>query len=333
MKNKPKTKDTRTLVQRVMDALKNKDRKALDDVMEEMEGDEEGQSDTPLDVSGTHIHLHLGGEEEAKGKAPAEAGAADEDEPGEGEDPQGEKEASGDMGKRVMALEGAVNQLAESMRKLVARLGGDGVDEEEEEAEGDSEGEEEAEGDTPSSEDEAEVEEEPKPKKDAKALLGGKGIDKAKDKKGGKDAAIKDSAHLKDEFTDAKSGAEILAPGLKMPMFDSKAPAKLTADGICLLKRRALAAATRDEKNGGKEVVTTMLGRKPLAGLDCGSVDTVFNGAVALMKDRNSQDDTPRTIGQARATKAKDQAPAPKSIGDLNNMNRAHYKQPKLPGA
>lgn len=332
-----KTKDKQpSLMRRVLDALAKKDRKALEKAMDEMETEEDEQASEKetMNATGTHIHLHLGGEEEAKGKDPAEAGAADEEET-EGEQEAENERASG-MEARLMKLESAVAQIAEAVRKMASRTGDDEGEAEEEEAIGDEqEGEEEAEGNTPEA-DEGAVEEEPDEK-------GKKGKDKAKSKDvgmtgkksllGGKtvDKAIKDSKHLKDDFTDAKSGAEILAPGLQMPTFDSAKPAKVTADSICLLKRRALAAATRDEKNGGKDSVTTMLGKRPLAGLDCATIDTVFNGAVALMKDRNSQDDSPRTVSEARGQKKTTDKKAPTSIADLNAANREHYKQNPLP--
>lgn len=336
-KAKKQTNDTeaRGLLRRMLDAIKSKDRKALDAAMAEMEkeGDEASEKET-MEPTGTHIHLHLGGEEEAKGKSPAEAGAADEEE-AEGEE---ENKAQSNTDKRLTALESGIHELADSMRKFMSRAGDADPDEEEEEAEGDAaaeEGEEEAEGDDPEA-DEAEAQEEPKEK--------GKDKSKGKDKKKGKDVgmtgkksllggktvdkAVKDSSGLKDEFAEVKSDAEILAPGLKMPTFDSKAPAKLTQDGLCLLKRRALAAATRDEKNGGKEAVATMLGKKPLAGLDCAVVDSVFTGAVALMQDRNAQDDSPRTISEARGVKrATSDKKAPTSVAELNAANRAHFNQ------
>lgn len=317
----------RGLLRRMLDAIKGKDRKALDklmDEMEEAEGDEASEKET-MEATGTHIHLHLGGEQEAKGGDPSKAGAADEEEePGEGE----ESPAAGadqNTEKRLLALESGQNQILEALRKIAARVGLS----EEEESEDEEAGEEEAEGEVPESSDDAEgEEEEEKPKKEPKDKKGADkmGVSKmglkSSDKK-----ATKDSAGLKDEFTEVKSDAEVLAPGLKAPTFDAKAPAKTTQDSMCLLRRRALAAAMRDEKNGGKEAVQTVLGKKSLTGLDCASVEPVFNGAVALMRDRNMQDDKPTTISEARGgKKTADQAPVT-SVADLNAQNRAHYKQ------
>lgn len=302
------------LVRRVLDALANKDRKALESAMDDMEKeeDEEASEKETMNATGTHIHVHLGGKEEAKGADPATAGAAKDDEE-EVVEEEAEGAAANGLEKRVLALETGQQQILESLRKIATRLG-DGEEEEVVEEAEEGQGEEEAEGEVADADEEEEKAEE---KKDPKAK------DKTKDSK-----RVKDSASLKDVHRDTVSDAEVLSPGLKMPTFDSAKPFTVTRDSICLLKRRSLALAARDDKNGGADAVKTMLGKgKTLTGLDCNVVDTVFNGAVALMKDRNTQDDAPKTISQARGTKTRDQK-APTSIADMNRMNREANKQP-----
>lgn len=320
-----------SLMRRVLDAMANGDAKALKDAAEEMEKKEKGDDEAPdapaLEATGTHIHLHLGGEQEAAGKDPATAGSADEDDPEA--DPEASPDEPGgkndDMHKRMMKLEAAMAEVLQGLRAIAKKVGmeGGGEDEDPDMEEGDSEGSEEAEGEVPEA-DEAEGEEEPKEKEPKDKM---KGKDKGKGKDVKKDAAaVKDSAHLKDAYQAAVSGAEILSPGLTMPVFDSKLPAKATADSVCLLKRRALARAQKDEKNGGANAVKLVLGDKSLNGMACDALGLVFNGAVAIMKDRNTRDD--KNLGRAKAANDKTAPPAINSISDFNNANRTLHKQP-----
>lgn len=330
------TKKKPNLMQRVLAALSTNDHTALAAVADAMskgefkgEVDETAPDAPALEATGTHIHLHLGGEQEVKGASPAEAGAADEEEEEAPADPAA---GADDMHKRMMALEAGLASVLEVMRAIAKKVGMEGGEAEEEADDG--EGEEEAEGEVPEaeSEDEAEGEEEPKEKdpKDKKSKDVVTASSKAAvagffGKKGAKDSAVRDSKPLAEPFKAALSGAEILAPGLKLPVFDAKKPFKDTADSVCLLKRRALAAALRDEKNGGAESVKLMVGDRKLEGATCDQVGIFFNGAVALQRDRNKKDD--KTVGRAQPkAAAKDSRPI-NSTADFNARNRELHKQ------
>ncbi|MGC8020616.1 hypothetical protein ACP3WW_23160, partial [Salmonella enterica] len=65
-----------------------------------------------------------------------------------------------------------------------------------------------------------------------------------------------DSASLVAEFQDAKSRAEILAPGIKFPTFDAKANKKVSVDALCSFRRRALTVALAGEHEDLVKVVT-----------------------------------------------------------------------------
>lgn len=295
-----------SLVHRVLAAIVNKDRSALTKAMDEMEkGEEKEKDEAPeaavMEATGTHIHLHLPGEAQAAGgDIPP---AADEE-----ADPDEEKKKKEQEDKAMGDWRAGVDAFMAKMDKAMDRLLGGPVSDAKEE-----EGEEEAEGEVPEK-DAAEVEEEPK----------------NKDKKTTGDKAVKDSTDLKDAHKAALSDTEILAPGLKLPVFDSAAPRTATLDSICLLKRRAIAAALRDDKNGGAEAVKAVIGDAQFNGMACDKLAVVFNGAVALMRDRNEKDDeTKKNLGRARPKDK--QAPAvaaPTSPRDLNNQMRERYKQP-----
>lgn len=154
---------------------------------------------------------------------------------------------------------------------------------------------------------------------------------KDNDDKGGKKTGdknrVKDSAPYAETFRSVISDAEIIAPGLKHPTFDRAADPKKTVDGMCLIKRRALAAASRT--NDGAEALEAMTGKRTLDGaMPCSELGVVFNGVVALTKDRNSLIDKNAPRGLF-GRKSNDSATKPiNNPHDFNNAMRAHYNQP-----
>jgi hypothetical protein len=133
-----------------------------------------------------------------------------------------------------------------------------------------------------------------------------------------------DSAYLVNAFKAARSGAEILAPGIKIPTFDSKSDPKTGFTSVCLLRRKALSASTRDEAmvklltpiNGGKAMTNDSISK-----MGCSEVRTKFNAAVALKKQQNSA-----VTLDGRTSLAGGTAGKIKSIADLNKANADFYK-------
>ncbi|WP_244118202.1 DUF2213 domain-containing protein [Burkholderia gladioli] len=111
-----------------------------------------------------------------------------------------------------------------------------------------------------------------------------------------------DSKDLADEFREALSLAEILAPGVRLPTFDAKAVRKRTSDALCVLRRRALTAALDNEN---AETVKSVLGGVQPDGLPCAVVAGYFNAAAALVRSKNSGV-TPHRTGDASAPAKKD---------------------------
>ncbi len=93
-----------------------------------------------------------------------------------------------------------------------------------------------------------------------------------------------DSAGLRAEFQDAMARAEILAPGVKLPTYDSKAPARKTADSLCVLRRRALRAAAEGEH---ANLVRSMTADGDLTKMTCDSLKTAFMAASEVAKHKN----------------------------------------------
>lgn len=93
-----------------------------------------------------------------------------------------------------------------------------------------------------------------------------------------------DSVAFRDEFQDAMARAEILAPGVKLPTFDSKAPAKKTSDSLCVLRRRALRAAGDGDH---ADLVKSITGGQDISQMTCDSVKTMFVAASEVVKQKN----------------------------------------------
>lgn len=94
-----------------------------------------------------------------------------------------------------------------------------------------------------------------------------------------------DSASLVTEFQDAKSRAEILAPGIKFPTFDAKADLKTSVDALCSFRRRALTVALAGEH---EDLVKAVTGDADVAKLTCDSAKAFFNAASELVKSKNA---------------------------------------------
>ncbi|WP_186148094.1 DUF2213 domain-containing protein [Burkholderia gladioli] len=116
-----------------------------------------------------------------------------------------------------------------------------------------------------------------------------------------KAAKTGDSKGLADEFRQALSLAEILAPGVRLPTFDAKAVRKKTSDSLCVLRRRALRAALDNEN---AETVKSVLGGADVTGMPCAVVAGYFNAAAALVKGKNTAAVTRKTGDGAAASGA-----------------------------
>lgn len=171
------------------------------------------------------------------------------------------------------------------------------------------------------------------------ALEAGKTEDKAKDEAaakeleeefeeeapagtGDKARKAKDSAYFEDSFQDALAGAEILAPGIRTPVFDRAAAPKTTLNAVCKLRRTALDLAYHTPEM--RDVIEELNGKKPLVldGMPCGKVRSLFNAAVTARKAQNN--------AGAKREGARDTNAKPKgirSIDEWNEANRNFYKE------
>jgi hypothetical protein len=110
----------------------------------------------------------------------------------------------------------------------------------------------------------------------------------------------RDSIFLVDAFAATVSGAEILSPGIDIPVFVRDAEPKKTFSALCGLRRKALDTAYASVE--GKASIDEITGKKTLkvADLSCAAVRHIFRGAVAARRIANNA----RGASGASATKA-----------------------------
>ncbi len=124
-----------------------------------------------------------------------------------------------------------------------------------------------------------------------------------------------DSASLLSEFTDVKSRAEIIAPGIKFPTFDAKAGAKKVRDNLCALRRKALTVGL---ETANADMIRPLV--TDVKKMTCDSVTIAFVGASELIRQRNND----RGIGYDKATRDTSSVKI-STIHDINEANRKFW--------
>lgn len=139
-------------------------------------------------------------------------------------------------------------------------------------------------------------------------------------KKGAKEA--KDSAYLLEPFKEAIADAEILVPGIKIPVVDSTKPAAHTFKKLCKFRRSALDKAYKNADT--QEIIDSILGGRTLdtKAMTCDAVRTMFRSAVAMKKAANVN----KLRVQDRAPVA-NSSKKPQTLADLNRRNAEIYKE------
>lgn len=136
-----------------------------------------------------------------------------------------------------------------------------------------------------------------------------------------------DSRFLADSFQETCEGAEILAPGIRLPTLDRAAAPGVTFKAVCGLRRQALdqamaSAATRplvEQLTGGRPIDTKTA--------SCRDVRSVFRGVVALRKQANRDKSAVVSGGVVVNAEARNVANGgPRTLAELNAMNAKHYE-------
>jgi hypothetical protein len=105
-------------------------------------------------------------------------------------------------------------------------------------------------------------------------------------------ARVGDSTSLAAAFSDMLARAEVLAPGMNVPTYDSTRGARDTSAAMCSFRRNTLRRAYTGD---AKAAIDSMLaGSKPMfhdsAAMACPEVNAVFNGASTLLRAQRTGD-------------------------------------------
>lgn len=149
------------------------------------------------------------------------------------------------------------------------------------------------------------------------------------DRRAPRRAAVGDSTSLRLPFNDMVSRAEILAPGITFPTFDTGAPARFTSDAMCSFRRQTLHKAW-GENPAAKEVIGGLLAQTGAKAdfldkrMTCDSIAALFGGASQVLRDRTSHRiASTRTGSQGGANNGTKAAASP---ADINARNASYWK-------
>lgn len=135
-----------------------------------------------------------------------------------------------------------------------------------------------------------------------------------------KDAKFKftDSMPLANTFRDTMSKAEILVPGIRVPTFDSSAPAHVTFRQICGTRRTALELAYAQPQT--RSILDEVLGGKRLDvhRMTCDAARQAFKAAALIQKTANNG------VSQTGFKPANKGAQVT-SIADINKLNAQYW--------
>jgi hypothetical protein len=130
---------------------------------------------------------------------------------------------------------------------------------------------------------------------------------------------VGDSSSMQMEFHEAMSRAEMLVPGIKLPTFDAKTPARITFDSLCSLRRNTLQQAYHDQDKRG--YIDVMLGgaQPDFKAMTCDTAALIFNGASEMIRQQNNTSvGRPRTLVRGHVGTL--------SPAEINKANKERYK-------
>jgi uncharacterized protein len=136
-----------------------------------------------------------------------------------------------------------------------------------------------------------------------------------------------DSRSLQLAATELFSRAEVLAPGLKHPTFDSK-NTTTTLTGMDSFRRRALAEAIKQNGDGGEAVLAILGGRPPesMVKMTTDEITYIFNGASGAMLNLGNRGRQPAGSPKAINYGGGDAVlSVAETVANINAKNREMY--------
>ena len=140
-------------------------------------------------------------------------------------------------------------------------------------------------------------------------------------------AKAKDSAFLRDSFQETVALAEILAPGIQVPVFDAaQRPGITYKKDICSLRKRALGFANNTPD--GNAMILQVRGGRALAAdslekMPCPEARTLFLAAAGLKKAAN--DAAARSGTRTDGNGGRTESSKVVTLADVNKRNREFY--------
>lgn len=137
---------------------------------------------------------------------------------------------------------------------------------------------------------------------------------------GDKARKAKDSAYLADSFQQTVAFAEILAPGINIPIFDKAMEPRKTHDAMCGFRRTALELGYNNPATRG--VIDSVLAGKgfDLKPMNCHDVRNLFIAAGVIQKDKN----TAAAIANAGRNSVNGDGKQPKRIQTVAELQQAN---------
>jgi hypothetical protein len=143
---------------------------------------------------------------------------------------------------------------------------------------------------------------------------------------GDKAMKARDSQYLEEAFQDAVAKAEVLAPGIRLPAFDRKAPPVRTFGQIAKLRATALDLAYQQPATRGV-IDQAMSGRTlDTKSMRYGAARVLFNAAAAATAQGNNARATDRSSKfEPGSNRVAARDGGIQSIADINRINREKY--------
>lgn len=131
----------------------------------------------------------------------------------------------------------------------------------------------------------------------------------------------RDSAFMGDTLRDTASLAEILAPGIQIPTFDTAQRPGKTAKALCAFRRTALDAAYKDGETA--TLINQLLAGKKLdtKSMTCDAARTLFRSAAAMKQQLNNAKTSQRGTNDGGYTPAGGVV----TLAEINARNAAHW--------
>lgn len=145
------------------------------------------------------------------------------------------------------------------------------------------------------------------------------------------DRKAKDSAPLETVFINAAAAAEIIVPGISLPVFDRAAVPTAGYKVLCALRKKTLTLAAMDVSGGRVQMLEGLAGGKTLDAkaidaMHCGKARDMFNALAVLVRTKNNDGNRSVDANGNWEHGMDDSVRMPMTLAEVNKRNRERYK-------